>query len=86
MDDVEETCIVELRSGSRKLEYREGFGALTLYPVLVVMCKARLGLKAWAWARLWGLRLTEISGRALVLGLGLARAWLGLGQGFARAK
>lgn len=35
MDDVEETCIVELRSGSRKLEYREGFGPLTLYAVLV---------------------------------------------------
>ena len=39
-----------------------------------------------AWARLWGLRLTKISGQALVLGLGLARARLGLGQGFARAK
>jgi len=52
----------------------------------LVMCKARLGLKAWAWAQLWGLRLTEISGPALVLGLGLAWAWLGLGQGFARAK
>ena len=52
----------------------------------VVMCKAQLGLKAWAWARLWGLRLTEISGQALVLGLGLAWAWLGLGQDFARAK
>jgi len=65
--------------------YRINLTILTFLTSLV-MCKGRLGLKAWAWARLWGLRLTEISGRALVLGLGLAWAWPGLGQGFARAK
>ena len=41
------------------------------------MCRARLGLKARAWARLWGLGLVEMKSPAL--GEGSGRAGLGLG-------
>lgn len=45
------------------------------------MCRARLGLKAPAWARLGGLGLEKYSSRALIGGSGSARARLGLSPG-----
>ena len=45
------------------------------------MCRARLGLKARAWARLWGLGLDEMESPALGEGSGPARLGLGLSPG-----
>ena len=49
----------------------------------IVMCRARLGLKARAraWARLWRLGLDEIESPALGEGSGPARLGLGLSPG-----
>ena len=47
----------------------------------IVMCRARLGLKARAWARLWGLGLDEMESPALGEGSGPARLGLRLSPG-----
>ena len=47
----------------------------------LVMCRARLGLKARAWARLWGLGLVKMKTPALREGSGRAGLGLGLSPG-----